>query len=350
MNDQTRCVSPSFGRIWDFHAACVERFVPSAAPILRQARLFCFPHNPADVLPKSVDPKRCDFWRENFMLPYPITAIEDKAGMVIMWDSPLFASENWRATFTKASQSSELKNLHPIVVPTEPSKGMFERRFFLDVIPTWAIREGSAKRWDSDAYYPEEDAVMVTFGVCLPDLVAPSKWNMTGEALGYWCLSKKGLLWDSRNKELSRLLPQAVDPALQNAKCFMEEVMWFNDPDRFVVEERGPQAVETRPKNRKGKIRSAEERPVYHSWTPLDIRRLREPGASKDDGTESKKRGHWRRGHFRTLKADRYARSGMQGKTVLVRPTFVGEETFYVERSHYRILLGENEVLVGDKQ
>lgn len=363
----TRCLGTTpFGRTWDFTCSVVERHMPNIAPLLRQAHLFCFPHIPQDVLTKSMPLEQCLFWRENFALPYPITAIEDRVGLLIMWDSPYLDSEDWATRVMEEARKKSPVNLHPVMTPTDPRRGLLHRRFFLDIMPTWTILDGTAKLPTNDpVLLPTEDAVMIQFGVAEPKSIEPTSFHIDGIPFGYWAVGKSGVLFRDHSRVSPRvstrdepLLPSAVDQemaerfraSLSNAKCFMEEVMWFNNPDRFVVEELTETARAPRPKSRKGTIKRASERPVYHSWTPVDVRKVRERGAiGEASGEALKKRGHWRRGHFRTLSDPRYARSGMRGRTILIRPTFVGETAFYVERSHYRLLLGKDEVLIGEK-
>jgi hypothetical protein len=339
--------------------------MPNLAPLLRQAHLFCFPHRPQDVLTKSLPAVQCDFWRENFALPYPITAIEDRVGLLLMWDSPYLDGPDWAERVMKVAREHSPVNLHPIMTPTVPSRGIHHRRFFLDVMPTWTIREGDAlvPKHQQAVILPREEAVMLQFGVADPKSMEPTAFYVDGVPLGYWVIAKSGVLMRdvstvapyvsmrerAATAEVDRDSVEAFRASLTNAKCFMEEVMWFNNPDRFVVEETSEVARAPRPKSLKGKIKRANERPVYHSWTPVDVRKLRERGATDESGDPIKRRGHWRRGHFRTFRAGRYARSGVQGRTILVRPTFVGEPDFYVERAHYRLLLGKHEVLVGEQ-
>lgn len=379
----TRCHGTSpFGRTWDFTCSVVERHVPNIAPLLRQAHLFCFPHRPQDVLTRSMPPEQCDFWRENFALPYPITAIEDRVGLLLMWDSTYLESEDWAENVLRVSRSTSPINLHPIMTPAAPARGIHRRRFFLDIMPSWTIGSGDALIPPNRraVILPREDAVMMQFGMAEPKSIEPSAFYLDGVPLGYWVVSKRGLLLRDEvssapyismrdgavtnargfsglplaaivraDDSFSKEKVEVFRASLSNAKCFMEEVMWFNNPDRFVVEETSETARGPRPKSLRGKIKRADERPVYHSWTPVDVRKLRERGAVDESGDPIKRRGHWRRGHFRTLRSPRYARSGMAGRTILIRPTFVGEPDFYVERAHYRLLLGKHEVLVGEQ-
>lgn len=379
----TRCLGTSpFGRTWNFTCTAVERHLPNIAPLLRQAHLFCFPHRPQDVLTRSMPLAQCEFWKENFALPYPITAIEDRVGLLIMWDSDYLDTEDWAEVVLKASRSHTATNLHPIMTPAAPGRGLFRRRFFLDIMPSWTIRSGDAviPPGRRHATLPLDEVVMMQFGVAEPIVMGPEKFGVEGVGLGYWVVGKRGIVMrDERQvhpgqrttavsplgktvlhpeQSLVRALASDVDEevvgvlraSLTNVKCFMEEVMWFNNPDRFVVEETTEAARAPRPRSLKGQIKRAGERPVYHSWTPVDVRKVREQGAVDSTGDPIKRRGHWRRGHFRTLRSPRYARSGMAGRTILVRPSFIGEPDFYVARTHYRLLLGKDEVLVGQQQ
>jgi hypothetical protein len=357
---------PGFGRIFDFAAQACERSFPQVTPVLRQARLFCFPHEPVGTLPTEHSRDEVEFWSENFALPYPITAIEDTQGLVIVWDADILQPETWADTVRKALAQPGVSSLAPMLACEEPQRGLGAYRFFLDIIPSWSMRDReevlvpftnddlkSAVIGEDGQYYAKPlggvDFVTITLGVCTFDNAHERGIVGHVTTMGMWSLTKKRRIFATRGGRADNdVLDRSQRVALQNVRTAFEEIMWFNDPDRFVVEETREQGP--RPKHMKGKIKRAKERPTYHSWTPLDIRRIRGGNAVDSEGEPIKRRGHWRRGHFRTLRAARYARSGMQGKTVLVRPTFVGDPAFSVERSHYRILLGEDEVLVGQQQ
>ena len=370
---------PGFGRTFDFAMRASENSgTPFLLPLLRESHLFCFPHDPEQVIGKGVarTPDEQDFWMENFALPYPVTAIEDKKRLTIIWDADALDEINddgdniaeilqhpkhggYSASLVSAS--------HPLYLSSCPSKGLNQWRFFAAVRGSWSYTEEERQNSmpDGDPEWmvnPLADHIYIAFGAVK---LVPHSDAADGNEHGFrsrttplalWVLSKKAQWfgpslakpWSEAERDEHWEVVQECAPQIAHeAHAAMEEIMWFSNPDRFVVEETGEPANGRSKKW--GKSKRSKERPTYHSWTPLDIRRVRGE-AGESDGEGPKKRGHHRRGHYRTLRADRYARSGMQGKTILVRPCFVGDETFTVERSHYRVLLGENEVLVGEQQ
>jgi hypothetical protein len=360
---------PGFGRTFDFALRACEAAHPWLVPIFKEARLFCFPHNPHAVLPKRREADKVEFWMENFALPYPVTAIEDEQGVVIVWDADALDAEgdyqgdvDFKALLksligTGGGYSPPLH--HPLYVSTYPRKGLDRTRFFLSVRGSWSWPEGVAATVSGETapWVPVgKDHVFISWGIFNIEGGSAAAWKINSDPIAAWCLTKNRLCWGPRldkpwnAQEVDRhisIVKECKMDIQKEAQTAMEEIMWFSDPDRFVVEET-QETSEKRPK-KWGKSKRTKERPTYHSWTPLDIRKVRGE-ASESDGEGPQKRGHHRRGHYRTLRADRYARSGMQGKTILVRPCFVGDETFTVERSHYRVLLGEDDVLVGEQQ
>ena len=51
-----------------------------------RSRLFWIDANPHDFLPKHVNNEEVALLQETFFLPFPVTAIEDTAGVVILTD------------------------------------------------------------------------------------------------------------------------------------------------------------------------------------------------------------------------------------------------------------------------
>ena len=365
---------PGFGRTFDFAMRACEKSQPLLLPILRDSHLFCFPHDPEEIIGAGVarTTDEQDFWMENFALPYSVTAIEDRLGMSLIWDADclddLADDGSNIVAAVRGNEALPVTAAHPLYVSTYPRRGLNCWRFFASVRGSWSYTDKQRKMSMPDGnpvwmVNPDADHVYIAFGAVK---LVSHEGRTTSEGsdgfssrmipLGVWCLSKSAQWFGSSGEkgwsqeeaeEHQRIINECAPEIAHEAHGAMEEIMWFSNPDRFVVEE--TREKESGRSKKWGKSKRSKERPTYHSCTALDIRRLRgSSGESSGDGT--KKRGHHRRGHFRTLRADRYAQSGMQGKTILVRPCFVGDETFTVKRHHYRVLLGENEVLVGEQQ
>ena len=387
---------PGFGRTFDFALRAAENAQPMLLPILRDARLFCFPHEPTEVLPQTNEDFQPDFWLENFALPYPVTAIEDPDGLVVLWDADILdesgvldvdlktgtsvrahgitgtiprkvdpADPDWlMKQLMMRGMGSAPPLIHPMYASSYPRRGLDKWRFFCAIRGSWSWPKGSEPEVWADWFEPilGQDSIQVVIGVVRIEGHVPKadptqrgKWKVKCSPFLSWCLTRTKQVfgpslehaWTQHDLDRhKRMLADCKMEILHEAQTALEEVMWFSNPDRFVLEQRN-EPDKGRSK-KYGKTKRSKERPVYHSVTPLDIRRIRD-GSSGDGGTGTAKRGHHRRGHYRTLRADRYARSGMQGKTILVRPCFVGDETFTVDRKHYTVLLGENEVLVGEQ-
>ena len=56
-----------FGKIFDFALQASEGRIPTIQHTLKNSHLFCFPHDPEEVLGKTnLDSGQVEFWKENF--------------------------------------------------------------------------------------------------------------------------------------------------------------------------------------------------------------------------------------------------------------------------------------------
>lgn len=120
---------------------------------------------------------------------------------------------------------------------------------------------------------------------------------------------------------------------MQNAVAALEEVMWFNTPDRFVVE-RSPDA--TLKKGKGPPIPRSQHRPRYILLRPGEIREKlglgEEPVHDRKSPTP-----HTRRRHYRTLRSDRYVNK--QGTKLLIPATWIGPSEGEFKGRRYRVCL-----------
>jgi hypothetical protein len=113
----------------------------------------------------------------------------------------------------------------------------------------------------------------------------------------------------------------------------LEEIMFFNTPDRFVMESTPVGKAATKNKNKK-KILRSDQRPRYTLLRPSEIRGVMgiEAPAPGDKNTP---RPHERRRHYRTFRAERY--KAAKGKRIVVEATWVGPQEAVVGNKKYRV-------------
>jgi hypothetical protein len=112
-------------------------------------------------------------------------------------------------------------------------------------------------------------------------------------------------------------------------------IMYFNDPENFVVEDRPPEREKKRPK---GRIAREHERPTYTVLKPTQIRRrLRLKDPDEEGGT--KKRPHERRAHLRTYPDDIVKWPKAHGRTIVVKACWIGPHTAEFNGHRYKVLI-----------
>jgi hypothetical protein len=116
--------------------------------------------------------------------------------------------------------------------------------------------------------------------------------------------------------------------AVRNVQTAYQEIMYFNTPDRFIVQST-PRRV--RDPLTSAKIPRAQDRPNYILLYPKQIR---ERFGIQGDGVNAP---HPVRRHFRTLRSDYY--TNKQGQRVAVKGYWTGDTEKVVDGRHYKILL-----------
>lgn len=331
--------------LFDLLAAVVDAHLPSARPFLHDARLFDFPYRPHEVLPKEFpDAERRAFFAEHFFLPFHAVAVEDKASVVVLVDAE------------------------------QDQKGLMGRRYFVEGLPlhdadplAWRPEEQALirDRLGRDSGMPP-DSLVVTAGVLDGmEMAADNKFHVQGE-VGTCLLATPNAVVMSFDREFRRTREylgstdvamhlrgetraaeeEAMRAAtLRNVAVAMEEVMLFNTPERFIVEDVSPEAFRAgeRAQARKQRerdpmakriLRSAE-RPIYVLATPDEIReRFHFPTP-----TGGVKRAHERRRHLRTYPDDPARWPTAHGRTVVIPASWVGPSEIKVNKRRYRVML-----------
>jgi len=300
--------------IFDKFCGLVERHFKEFEYIVREAKIFYFPAAPHEVLPKGID---VEFFAENFFLPFQVVAVEDSASMIILIDKS--------------------KNI----------QGLYEERLFIECLPLFGdwnnygdsekVPESIKENYRKDPHR-FKDKYVITFGFV--------KLNPEGtNTKGYIAEGMIKNSWTCDKNEFKNFMSYYPSPddinllsrsTLRNACTAIEEIIYFNTPNRFILEER---PISIRKKSfviNSKKIPRSIDRPIYTLLKPKEIRE--KLGISShvvtDGGT---KKGHYRRRHIRTLRSDVFTK--MKGKSIVIPAVWVGPSEVERGNRRYKIML-----------
>lgn len=313
-------------KIFNSAAGLIEKHFPAILKRVEKARLFLFPGRAHEVLPKDLDVETTRALHESFFLPFPTIAVEDTATCTVMWD-------------TEKDQA-----------------GLEGIRGFIEIEPFTPATVGEFKEGQDDeetarikeriAQYPK-GSTMISEGRFGPVKLNPhGKIEFAGVVLWAALATKDGGILGvdiaNRPKDKESLRRLQV-PILENVDTSLQEVFYFNAPNRFIVEECPIKAMARWKKRRerakrkkpvKDRIRRRHERPIYTLLRPNEIRvKLGLPPLT----VGGPRRPHERRRHYRTYRDDRYV--NMRDKTVIIPATWIGPSHATIGNRRYRILL-----------
>lgn len=307
--------------LFDKFAGIVERHFPDLVPTLQRARIFLFQAMPEEVLPEKVTSSEM----EGFFLPFPVIAIEDSGGVILLSDTvkdqigfvadrrfiefcaiggrpgggsrALKANEK-HSPFTRAEYISEIYHLSigSLRVYSTAERGQ----------PVGAFLEGS---W-----------------------MCSKKGKYESEAVFSGKVKSAELEFPIPPDKMAATMKVVQDSTVRNVLIASKEVMFFNSPEWFVLE--STPAKKTR-KNEK-KILRSQNRPSYTMAKPTEIRRVMHLSKSATGTSDRKLRvGHDRRSHPR-----RYRHSdGTIRRVVRVKACWVGPSTSIVGNRKYVVRL-----------
>jgi len=303
--------------IFDTAAAIVERYITPLAERFRNARLFVFPGKAHEVLPKEYSPEERQVLSDTFFLPFSTVAIEDSVSCTIMWDmEPDQQGLQGRRGFIEV-QPFSAKSLMDAADAKETDRGYIEQACAKYPPGTVAIAEG----W---------------FGPC--DTTSNVKFEVTGGVDWVAVATKDGgvLGMDALRTAKKEDYALLSEPILRNVHASLQELFYFNLPDRFVLEEI-PDAAERRNKSRKSpKIARSHERPRYTLLLPKQIReRMGLPPLSSG----GPKAPHERRRHYRSYPDDEARWPQAHGKTIVIPARWIGTSEAKIGKTRYRIRL-----------
>lgn len=313
-------------KIFDSAAGVIEKHFPAILKRVEKARLFLFPARAHEVLPKEIDSETRKALHESFFLPFPTVAVEDTATCTIMWDTE------------------------------KDQVGLDGTRGFIEIEPFSAATVGEFKEGQDEketarikeqiAKYPK-GSVVISEGRFGPiRLNDNGKIDFIGVVMWVALATKDrgiaGLDMASRPADRESLRRLQV-PLLVNVDTSLQEVFYFNAPNRFIVEDcpikamarwKKRKARDRRKNKPEARIRRRSERPVYTLLRPSEIRlKLGLPPLT----VGGPKRPHERRRHPRTYRDERYV--NVKGKTVIIPATWVGPSEAKIGNRRYRILL-----------
>lgn len=311
--------------IFDKFCKIVERSIPGLVKTVDQARLFHFPGRPHEFLPKELEEKDIEFLSKEFMLPFPCVCVEDNAGAVFLIDFQ--------------------KNI----------KGVNRLRAYIDVVPFHTPKEefGDSTEYDEKEYLrlletnPEanKQLYLITAGELEEIKYTSGDHFYSIGSLRRVIVADIGqhkpdkIIWkDASHPNLStafdpRLLKQHLQASLRNAMTAIEEILYANTPNKFIMQSR-PADIKKRKRIKPGRLLRSHQRPIYTILKPNEIRKIMKINVNSSGGTRG---AHDRRAHPRTFHSDFYKE--MQGKTIMIPATWIGPSQTVVGRRHYKVML-----------
>lgn len=300
--------------IFDQFAGFIERHEPAMVEAARQIHLFEFPYQAHKIIgPDAFVQEDLD----DFILPFPMVAIEDSAGCVILIDSQ------------------------------EKQFGLKSPRAFIDIVPMGKDREHFANHDDTSTAEQRQEAKQeglhqIAFGelhsmalVQSPD--KPSTYQIQARVLRFVVMDKRGNLRLDLNVQdfADPESKQAMQGIFRNVTTAIEELMLAQKDRRLFVLEKAP----VRPREeKKGRIARSQDRPKYVLLSPEAIRQEMGIKATAGKGEGGQKAPHERRRHWRTLRSERFTHK--QGERILIEAHWVGQsEVIRGGKTRYRVRL-----------
>lgn len=313
---------------FDKLAGILERNDAALARSLNEARLFVMDpiersSNPTDSRPDSEIPLEVEM-----RLPFPVVALEREDACVVLREQSLDPPVFEFVALTRGSARTDyvalgalevgdsIQTVNTITQVCEPSSLQIfkvDRKFRVDPLPfDWGLflelwrDRGANDSWESrllklqSAIERGEEGAREQFR----EMIGTSK------------------------ERINAMMAGIFNAGLQIAVLDLASVL---EPANFIVESREdriddpPQRIVTR----------AHWRPHYIALKPFEIRkRLLLPDPEVPVGTRAP---HERRGHYRTLRSERF--KAARGKRIWVKPHWVGPREATVGKNKYLVLL-----------
>lgn len=312
--------------LFDKLCRIAERELPELEKKLRSIKLFHFPGIPHEFLPKEIDGDILTFLQEQFMLPFQSIAIEDKAGLVILEDIE--------------------KN----------ARGINQERNFIDIVrlnsPIDVFREEEddyntrQKKLAEESGMLEYDPLCLAFGT-VSAVEYVNLQNFYSQIVIHRVIvanvkpyQKKHVFLDYGREELNRipdLSQEHTKAAGINAMTALQEILYANTPDKFILEI-SPSSPKMKKKNkRSGKIDRSDDRKKYILLKPKEIRKIIKEDHKSRGGKRISPKIHERRAHPRTFRSEKFV--NMRGKTIMIPARWIGVSEKTVGNKKYKVML-----------
>ena len=233
-----------------------------------------------DELPACFDTETQTFLSNNFFLPFPCVAVEDKTSVIILAD------------------------------------GEFEQRG-LSGVRHWIMARRPRLPGSADTTF---------------DVSAGTIEDISFDNGKHWkCVFQIASVYTLVDGKMQQI-PEA--PFLghfhHDILFAIQELFYINTPSRFVMETSPTRQRVEKP----GHILRSPDRPIYTVLAPTEIRKRMALPVPPQGGT---KRPHERRSHYRTLASNHF--KNKQGQVILIPACWIGPSENVVGNKRYRVIL-----------
>lgn len=297
--------------IFDRLCGIAERHVAEFIPMLHEAHVFEFPGSSKDVM-RLMDQETAADLASLFFLPYPVTAVEDKESCVVLVD-------------------------------LEPNQeGFAKRRAFVECLPldqydditVQSGVEGQPKVTFKSTDFPR-DACMIRCGsfdqYSIDKTQVEAGTAISGMVRWWAVMSMKDIEIPART--LTENDQIHLRDALNHVSAAIEEVLYFNQPARFIVE-KAP--LRARHKQQEKRILRSNDRPTYTTLTPGEIREQLKLEIPATLGKKAKA-SHERRRHVRTLRSDFFKEK--KGSSIIIPAMWIGPDEAVKNGHRYKVII-----------
>ena len=276
-------------RTFDTLVKCSKN-IPEIVGHLNRAKLFQFFYKD---ISNNIEQLVKDTWSkeqvDNFHLPFPCIAVQAEMSCSILYETDTAGVFGFIICMDFATDSKE----KPFVIVQGIVTFNFPEKFTGDMLIPMDIRPQIA-----------------------------SSFSQNYQFKGRYVMSEK------EQADSICTIPQRLSKAVSF-------IVLLNLPNKFILENapiRATRLIDRSKKNKKKTILTAAERPVYVLLSPKEIRE--KTGMVSTGG---KVKAHERRRHIRTFRSDRFTK--VQGKSIVIPSTWVGESEKVVGNRRYKVLL-----------
>jgi len=302
--------------IFDKFCAIIERQLPEHRKVAEEAKLFVFDKIPHHVLPKKGEADYEEI-KELFTLPFPITAIEDPASLIILMDK----------------KNNQI--------------GVNEERFYIEVSPIFKDNDNynntEGQKIDQAHFDKmksagiDNSACVVVFGEIKETVWSKTGFNVRGDFQRFIIVDKNKIYADDLiNEEFKKNTINDKNNSLKNAMTAFQELMCIYTKKSFVLE---MSPIEGKSRRSHKKILRSHQRPTYTILDAREIRQKLDLYPNQEPTTSGRKSPipHERRRHPRRISADKG--HFKQDKVIIIPATWIGESEKIIGNKRYKVRL-----------